>query len=120
MQELTLKTLIAVFEQMFGPALFWALVVMAFIISVAYVYVLIRDRSISLRKFLWAQVAMPLGAIVAIWLVLVSTDSRLVDLGGPIDLIVLLVIALVGAIGSAILVYTLQSLLWPPVVKKSE
>lgn len=120
MQELTLETLIAVFEQMFGPVLFWVLVVAAFIISAAYIYVLIRDRRVSVRKFLWAQVTMPFGALLAICFVMFSTDSRLADLGGPIDWIVLLAIAVVGAIGSAILVYTAQSLIRSPASKQTE
>jgi len=41
------------------------------------------------------------------------TRSSLADLGGPIDVILFLGIALAGAIGAAILVYTVQSLVWP-------
>lgn len=114
MQELTFETLIAVFEQMFGPAVFWALIGVTVVTSIAYIYVLIRDRSISARKFLWAQLVMPFGAVLAVGLVLQSTDSRLADLGGPVDWIVLLGIALGGAVGSAILAYTVQSLVRPP------
>lgn len=119
MQELTFETLIAVFEQMFGPVLFWALVVAVIVITAAYVYVLVRDRRISMHKFLWAQISMPVGAILAIWFVFASTDSRLADMGGPIDMIMLLAIAFFGAIGFAVLVYTVQSLISPPAKKKN-
>lgn len=54
MKELTFSTLIAVFEEMFGPGLFWAMVIVAFAITAAYVYVLARDRALSMRKFLLA------------------------------------------------------------------
>jgi uncharacterized membrane protein YhaH (DUF805 family) len=111
MKELTLDTLLAVFEEMFGRALFWGLVATALVITVGYLYVLIRDREVSWRKFLLAQLSMPFGAAAAIWFVLAVTSSRLGDMGGPVDMIVLLGIAVVGAVGSAILVYTLQSLL---------
>lgn len=114
MKDLTLSTLIAVFEEMFGGALFWFLVGAAILVSVAYIYVLVRDRSVSMRKFLLAQIAMPFGAIAAVMLVLGVTNSSLSDLGGPIDIIVFLGIAVMGAIGSAILVYTFQSLIWRP------
>lgn len=111
MKELTLETLLAVFEEIFGQGLFWAMVVVAGIITLAYLYVLIRDRAMSMRKFLFAQLAMPFGAVAAVAFVLLVTSSHLADLGGPIDLIVLLGVAVMGAVGAAILVYTVQSLL---------
>jgi uncharacterized membrane protein YhaH (DUF805 family) len=111
MKDMTLSTLIAVFEEMFGRALFWAMVVVALAITLAYLYVLIRDRSMSMRKFLWAQLSMPVGAIAAVLFVQGITNSGFRDIGGPIDWLVLLGVALAGAIGFAILVYTAQSLL---------
>lgn len=114
MKDLTLSTMIAVFEEMFGGALFWFLVVAAVVVSIAYLYVLVRDRSVSMRKFLLAQISMPFGAIAAVMLVLGVTNSSLSDLGGPVDVIVFLGIAAMGAVGAAILVYTFQSLIWRP------
>ncbi len=110
MQELTFGTLIAVFEEMFGRGLFWTMVVVAALITLLYLYVLIRDRAMSMRKFLWAQLSMPLGAIAAVLFVQGVTHSGLGDIGGPIDVIVLLGVAVAGAVGMAILVYTAQSL----------
>ncbi|MBE1236844.1 DUF5368 domain-containing protein [Phaeovibrio sulfidiphilus] len=114
MKELTLTTMIAVFEEIFGSGLFWAMMLLAAVITVAYVYVLIRDRAVSMRKFLWAQVSMPVGAVVAVVFVLAQTNSALRHTGGPVDVFVLLGVALLGAVGMAILVYTGQSLLRPP------
>lgn len=114
MKELTLETLIAVFEEMFGRGLFWALVAAAVLVTGLYLYVLIRDRAMSMRKFLWAQLSMPVGAAGAVWFVLAITASRLSDMGGPIDWLVLAGIALVGAVGFAILVYVVQSLVRGP------
>ena len=114
MKDLTFGTILAVMEEIFGRGLFWLMVVVAGIVSVAYVYVLIRDRNISWRKFLWAQVSMPFGAVAAVWFVMGVTDSSASDLGGPIDLIVFISVAVAGAVGLAVLVYTVQSLLSPP------
>lgn len=111
MKDLTLTTLIAVFEEMFGRALFWGMVAAAVVVTALYLYVLVRDRSMSMRKFLWAQLSMPVGAVAAVLFVQAVTDSGLGDLGGPVDLIVLLGIAALGAVGMAILVYTAQSLI---------
>ncbi|TCS59758.1 hypothetical protein EDD52_11961 [Primorskyibacter sedentarius] len=111
MEQLTLETLIAVFEEIFGRPLFWVMVVAAAVITLAYIYVLIRDRSVSMRKFLLAQLSMPIGAVAAVVFVQSVTHSQLRDIGGPIDVIVLLGVAAMGAVGTAIFVYTAQSLL---------
>lgn len=111
MKELTLQTLLAVFEEMFGRGLFWAMFAVAAVITVAYLYVLIRDRAMSMRKFLWAQLSMPFGAIAAVLFVQGITNSGFRDIGGPIDIVVLLGVAVMGAVGLAILVYTAQSLI---------
>jgi len=110
MRELTFETLIAVFEEIFGRGLFWAMVLAALVVTGAYLYVLIRDRAMSMRKFLWAQVSMPFGAIAAVLFVQAVTNSHFRDIGGPVDVIVLLGVAAMGAVGAAILVYTAQSL----------
>lgn len=110
MKELTLGTMIAVFEEIFGAGLFWLMVAAAVLITIGYLYVLIRDRAVSWRKFLLAQLSMPVGAVLAVWFVHYMTNSGFRDIGGPVDLIVVLLIALAGAIGMAILVYTVQSL----------
>lgn len=110
MKELTFATMIAVFEEIFGRGLFWAMVVAAVVVTAAYLYVLIRDRAVSWRKFLLAQLSMPFGAIAAVVFVQVMTHSHLRDIGGPVDVIVLMGVAVMGAVGAAILVYTAQSL----------
>ena len=111
MEEFSLLTLIAVFEEMFGVALFWTLVTVALVITAAWVFVLVRDRELSFRKYLVAQLSMPFGAIAAVWFVMWITNSGFRDIGGPIDWIVLLGVAALGAVGLAILVYVVQSLL---------
>ena len=110
MEQLTFETMIAVFEEIFGRALFWGMVVAAVLVTLAYLYVLIRDRAMSMRKFFLAQLSMPFGAVAAVVFVQVMTNSHLRDIGGPVDVIVLLGVAAMGAIGTAILVYTAQSL----------
>lgn len=114
MSELTLDTMLAVFEEMFGPVLFWALLAVAVAITLAYLFVLIRDRSVSWRKFLLAQLSMPVGAIAAVLFIQGITSSSFSDIGGPIDALVLIGVAVLGAVGMAILVYTAQSLLRRP------
>ena len=112
MEELTLTTMIAVFEEMFGAGLFWGMVAAAVAVTATYLFVLIRDKRVGMRKFLIAQLFMPVGAVLAVWFVMAMTDSALRDIGGPVDLIVLLGIAALGAVGTAILVYTVEALVF--------
>lgn len=114
MKELTFDTMLAVFEEIFGFGLFWTMVAVALLVTVAYLYVLVRDRHMAMRRFLMAQLAMPVGAVLAVLFVLSVTSSSLADMGGPIDLVVLLGVAVLGAVGAAILVYVAQSLLRGP------
>jgi uncharacterized membrane protein YhaH (DUF805 family) len=111
MKELTLQTLLAVMEEIFGRGLFWAMVAVAILVTLGYLYVLIRDREMSMRKFLLAQLSMPVGAVAAVVFVQAMTNSHMRDIGGPVDVIILLGVAAMGAVGMAILVYTAQSLL---------
>ena len=112
MKDLTLETLLAVFEEIFGRGLFWGMVVAALVITAAYIYVLIRDRALGMRQFVVAQMFMPIGAIGAIWFVMAMTESHLRDIGGPIDLIIFLGIGAMGAVGAAILVYVAHATLF--------
>ncbi|RKF07099.1 hypothetical protein DEM25_004365 [Oceaniradius stylonematis] len=109
MEELTFGTLIAVLEEMFGRGLFWGLVVIAALVTAAFVYVIVRDRSLRSRWFLRAELLAPIGAIAAIWFVFVITRSGLGDVGGPIDVIALIMIGLAGAVGLTFLAYTVQA-----------
>jgi len=110
MEEMTLNTILAVFEEMFGPWLFWALVVVAAIITVAFLFVLVRDRNLESRRLVRAELTAPVGALAAILFVQWITNSGFRDIGGPIDWVVLLLIGLAGAGGLMILVYTALAL----------
>jgi hypothetical protein len=111
MQELTFETLIAVFEEIFGAGLFWTMVVAAVLITLGWIFVLIRDRALGMRQFLVAQLFMPVGAVLAVWFVMFMTSSNLSDIGGPVDIIIFLGIAAMGAVGAAILVYVIERLI---------
>ncbi|MBK1635496.1 DUF5368 domain-containing protein [Rhodovulum adriaticum] len=109
MKELTLETLIAVFQEIFGSALFWAMVVVAIMITLAFIFVLIRDRSIEGRYLARAELSAPIGGIAAILFVQYMTNSGFSDIGGPIDLIVLLMTGVAGAGGLTFLAYVVQA-----------
>jgi hypothetical protein len=110
MKDLTLSTLIAVFEEIFGRSLFWAMVILAIAILGAFVYAVWRDRGLDSRNFLRAELSAPVGAIAAILFVQWFTSSGFADVGGPVDVLVLVLIGLGGAIGLVFLTYLAMAL----------
>jgi len=114
MKDLTLETLIAVFEEMFGPALFWTMVAVALIITLVFIFVLIRDRSIEGRYLARAELSAPIGALAAILFVQHMTNSGFADIGGPIDVIVVLLTGVAGAGGLTFLAYVAQAFMRRP------
>lgn len=110
MKDLTFETLLAVFEEIFGPALFWTMVVVAALITVAFIYVLIRDRGVEGRALVRAELWAPVGAVLAILFVQYMTSSGFSDIGGPVDIFVLALTGLAGAGGLTLLAYVAQAL----------
>ncbi|WP_249691315.1 DUF5368 domain-containing protein [Stappia sp. WLB 29] len=111
MKEMTLSTLLAVFEEMFGTGLFWTLVAAAALVTAAFLFVLLRERRLVGRWLLRAELLAPVGAVAAIFFVLMISNSGFSDLGGPIDVIFMILIGAAGAVGLTILAYVMQALL---------
>ena len=120
MQELTFGMLIAVFEEMFGQTLFWFLVAAAAVLLVAFIWLVMRDRAGFSIRFLRAELSAPIGALAAILFVHFITNSGFTDIGGPIDVIVLIGIGFGGAVASTILVYILTTLASKPKLTSSD
>ena len=111
MKELTLETLITVFEEVFGRTLFWSLIIVAVLILIAFFYVIARDRGVEAGRLLRAELWGPIGALLAILFVQFVTQSSFSDIGGPIDVIILIAIGAAGAIGLTVLAYVVQAFL---------
>lgn len=111
MKELTFGMLLAVFEEMFGAGLFWFLVVAAAALVGIFAWMIMRDRQGFSIRFLRAELSAPIGALAAILFVQYITNSGFSDIGGPIDLIVILMIAVGGAVASTILLYVILTAL---------
>jgi len=110
MKDLDISVFIAVFQEMLGPFL-WLLVAIAVLGSLAFLFLLIRDRGLFSRRLIGAELLGVLGGVVALFIMWFVTDSSLFDVGGPIDWVLVAIIWAVGAIGSAILAYVALSYL---------
>jgi hypothetical protein len=110
-KELSLSTFLAVFEEMFGRALFWGLLAAALLVTLVFLVMLLRERRLESRRFLRAELTAPLGAIAAVALVFWITNSGPANIGGPIDWVLLAAIAVAGGGGLVITSYVLLGLL---------
>jgi uncharacterized membrane protein YhaH (DUF805 family) len=112
MEELTIGTLLAVFEEMFGRELFWAMVIAAIVAAVLFLIVVVRDGGILAQRFTRAELLAPVGGVLAVAFVWAMTSSGLRDVGGPIDLITLLGVFAAGAGGAIVIAYIVGGFLF--------
>lgn len=110
MKDVSIGMFIAVFEEIFGAGLFWGMVAAAVAIGAAFVWLIVREHHLESRRFLRAELWAPVGALAAILFVQFITNSGFSDIGGPIDVIVLILIGTAGAIGLTILAYVVPGL----------
>lgn len=110
MKDMTLETILAVLEEIFSPNLFWGLVAAAVLILLAFIYLLLKERTLASKRFLFSELIAPVGAFASIFFVQYITKTGFSDIGGPIDVIILVLIGVAGAIGLTILTYTVLGL----------
>ncbi len=109
MQELTLGAFIAVFEEMFGAWLWWLMVIMIIVVIAAFFTTMIKYKRTDSKSFFWAKIGAPFGGLAAILFIQAITNSGFSDIGGPLDVIVVALIATGGAIATMILAYLAQA-----------
>ncbi|HRK19736.1 MAG TPA: DUF5368 domain-containing protein [Hyphomicrobiaceae bacterium] len=109
MKELDFATLFSVFQEMLGPWI-WLVIALAVLITVGFVYVLIRDRGFSSGRLVRSEILAPVGGLASVLIMQRITDSRFSDIGGPIDVILVALIFIAGMIGTVMLAYLFQSL----------
>lgn len=104
MKELDLATLAAVFQEMLGWT-FWPLVALAVLITLAFLRVLLRDRSLIPQRLVWAEALGVMGGAVAVFVMFTVTSSGFGDMGGPVDWMLVMGIFVFGTIGTALGLY---------------
>src|SRR3990172_2582785 len=109
MKEYDIAVFLSVFNEMLGPLL-WVLVLTAAVVTVGFIAVVIRDRSISGRRIARAEIAGVVGGIAAVFLMQAVTHSSFRDVGGAIDLLLVIAIWLAGTVVTTLLVYLAQNL----------
>ncbi len=108
MKDLDIFVFLSVFQEMLGTLL-WVLLALAAVILALFLAVLIRDRGLSYRRFVRAELVGLVGGILAVLFMQQITSSRLSDLGGPVDVMLVALIWIAGAIGTTLVAYLAQS-----------
>jgi hypothetical protein len=110
MKDLDLATLVAVFQEMLGWTL-WAVVAASVAATLAFAYVLLRDRGVVPARMVRAELAGLLGGVGAVTAMFLVTNSSPRDMGGPIDWLLAVGIFVAGLVGATIGAYALLGLL---------
>jgi hypothetical protein len=110
MKDLDIATLLAVFQEMLGWTL-WPLIALAVLATLAFLFVLLRDRGVVPRRLVWAEALGVAGGVTPVMVMFAVTNSGLGDLGGPVDWLLVVGIFAMGLIGTAIGAYALFGLM---------
>lgn len=113
MKDLDLATLVAVFQEMLGWS-FWAILAGCVLATLAFAYVLLRDRGVVAARLVRAEAIGVAGGVAAVVAMFAVTNSGPGDMGGPIDWLVAVGIFVAGLIGAAIAAYALMGLFARP------
>jgi len=105
MKELDPSVLFAVFQEMLG-GLLWPLLFIVVVIAVAFVVLLVRERTVSARRLVRSQALGLLGGVAALALMVRVSASGFMDAGGPVDWLLILLVFVLGLIGATIVFYT--------------
>jgi hypothetical protein len=109
MKDLDIGTFVAVFQEMLGPWL-WVGLAAAALATLAFAYVIVRDRGLVPARLVWSEVVAIAGGVAAVLIMQAVTHSGFADIGGPIDWVLVALIFAAGAVGTMVGVYALLGL----------
>lgn len=105
MKEFDPLMLLAVFQEMLGPML-WLLLAIIVLGTVAFLGLLLRERRLALRRLVIAELVGLFGGVMSLVFMAQVSSSGYSDAGGPADWILLALVFGLGAVGTAVLAYT--------------
>lgn len=105
MKELDPLVFLAVFQEMLGPLL-WVLILLIVLGTLAFVGLLLKEKTINSKRLVRAELAGLVGGALALVLMAKVSSSGFTDAGGPADWFLIALVFGLGLAGTAILVYT--------------
>lgn len=103
----------AVLIEMMGPALFWFLVFLTVAGVFLFARVLVREKGLSSKRLVRAEIIGVLGGFGALVLMAYVTVSGFTDAGGPVDWLLVGLIFGGGVVGTTVLSYALMGAFLP-------
>ncbi len=105
MKELDPLVFLAVFQEMLGPLL-WVLILLIVLGTLAFVGLLLKEKTINSKRLVRAELAGLVGGVLALVLMAKVSSSGFTDAGGPADWFLIALVFGLGLAGTSILVYT--------------
>lgn len=106
MNQLEFSMVWAVLQELFG-GFFYPLLIAVALLAVAFLALIAKDHKIVCKRYSWAKKAGFIGGFIALFIIFAISQSGLGDLGGPMDIIVLVLTYIGGFVATGILAYTL-------------
>lgn len=107
MKELDPWVFVAVFQEMLGPWL-WVMLLGAVVVALAFVTLLVREKTIVTRRLVHAELLGLLGGGVALVIMAKVSSSGFTDAGGPADWILIALVYGAGLVATVVLAYALM------------
>lgn len=95
-----------VFQEMLGTPLLWLLIVLIAGGTLAFLFLLLKERTIVARRLVCAQAIGVLGGVLALVVMAKVSSSGFTDAGGPADWFLIALVFGLGAVGTTVLGYT--------------
>ena len=112
MKELDPWVFVAVFQEMLGPWL-WILLLGAVGVVVAFLALLVREKTIVSRRLIVAEVLGLLGGGLALVIMAKVSSSGFTDAGGPADYILIALVYGAGLVATVVLAYAAMGWMAP-------
>ena len=95
-----------VFQEMLGAPLLWLLIILIAGGTLAFLFLLFKERTIIARRMVGAQAIGLLGGALALVVMAKVSSSGFTDAGGPADWFLIALVFGLGAVGTTVLGYT--------------
>jgi len=107
MKELDPWVFVAVFQEMLGPWL-WIMLLAGFGVMLAFVVLVIREKTIVSRRLVRAELLGLLGGGLALVIMAKVSSSGFTDAGGPADWFLIALVYGAGLVATIVLAYSVM------------
>jgi hypothetical protein len=112
MKDLDPWVFVAVFQEMLGFWL-WIMLLGALAVGLAFVVLVVREKTIVSRRLVYAELLGLLGGGLALVIMAKVSSSGFTDAGGPADYILIALVYGAGLVATIILAYSVMGWMSP-------